>query len=116
MSTTIYGIPNCDSVKKARRWLDGKGVDYRFHDVRSDGLDASQLRNWLAELGWETLINRRSSSWKQLDPALRESMNNERAERCILDMPTLIKRPLLVREGITEVGFTPERYSELFGA
>ena len=94
MSTTIYGIPNCDSVKKARRWLDGKGIDYRFHDVRSDGLDASQLRSWLEELGWETLINRRSSSWKALDLTLREGMDNARAERCILDTPTLIKRPL----------------------
>ncbi|MCR9186469.1 MAG: ArsC family reductase [Halieaceae bacterium] len=92
---TVYGISNCDTVKKARRWLEQHAIEYRFHDVRSDGLTPEQVRAWLQELGWETLINRRSTSWKALAPAAREQMNDTLALTAILEQPTLIKRPLL---------------------
>lgn len=92
---TVYGISNCDTVKKARRWLEQHAVEYRFHDVRSDGLEPALVQQWLQELGWETLINRRSTSWQALAPATREGMNNALALQAILDQPTLIKRPLL---------------------
>lgn len=92
---TVYGISNCDTVKKARRWLEQHAIEYRFHDVRSDGLTPEQVRAWLQELGWETLINRRSTSWKALGPAAREQMDDTHALAAILEQPTLIKRPLL---------------------
>ena len=114
MSTTLYGISNCDTVRKARRWLDTQGVDYRFHDFRADGLDQATVEAWLAQLGWETLVNRRSTSWKALTPELRENMDDRSALREILAMPTLIKRPLLVRGATLEVGFDAARYGALF--
>ncbi|HBM82168.1 MAG TPA: ArsC family reductase [Halieaceae bacterium] len=92
---TVYGISNCDTVKKARRWLEQHAIEYRFHDVRSDGLTPEQVRAWLQELGWETLINRRSTSWKALAPAAREQMDDTHALAAILEQPPLIKRPLL---------------------
>ena len=92
---TVYGISNCDTVKKARRWLEQHAIEYRFHDVRSDGLTPQQVQAWLQELGWETLINRRSTSWKALAPAAREQMDDTHALAAILEQPTLIKRPLL---------------------
>jgi Spx/MgsR family transcriptional regulator len=116
METVIYGIPNCDTVKKARRWLDEHGVIYRFHDLREDGLVEQQLRGWLEALGWEQLINRRSTSWKALSAADREAMDNHSAVRHILAAPTLIKRPLLEHGKILETGFSAARYGELFAA
>ena len=92
---TLYGIKNCDTVKKARKWLDLHGIEYRFHDFRADGLEPETVAGWLAELGWESLVNRRSTSWKALDPATREAMDNSSALAAIMAQPTLIKRPLL---------------------
>ena len=111
---TLYGIPNCDTVKKARRWLDQHGVDYQFHDFRSDGLEATQVDQWLAKLGWETLLNRRSTSWKQLDPALRECMDDSAALGAVLESPTLIKRPLLDTGSALHVGFSDKAYQDIF--
>ena len=111
---TLYGIPNCDTVKKARRWLDAQGIEYRFHDFRADGLDPAAVDSWLAELGWETLVNRRSTSWKALDPAVRDSMDASSARSAILDAPTLIKRPLLDTGSDLHVGFSEKQYSEVF--
>lgn len=113
--TTLYGIPNCDKVKAARRWLDGANVPYTFHDLRVDGVAEKQLRAWLAELGWETLINRRSTSWKALPATTREAMNDSTALAAILEAPTLIKRPLLDHGGALSVGFSAEQYREIFG-
>jgi Spx/MgsR family transcriptional regulator len=115
MPTTVYGIPNCDTVRKARRWLDEHDIEYRFHDLRSDGIDPQELQRWLATLGWETLLNRRSSSWKALPEAAREGMDAARAAAQVLEMPTLIRRPLLDRDGELEVGFSPARYATIFG-
>lgn len=116
MTTTVFGISNCDSVKKARRWLEDAGVDYRFHDFRRDGLDGNQVEAWVERLGWETLINRRSSSWKALPEETRKSMNADNAVECVLATPTLIKRPLLEHRDQLEVGFRTDRYDALFGA
>ena len=113
---TLYGIKNCDTVKKARKWLEEHDVDYRFHDFRADGLEEDAVRGWLAALGWETLLNRRSSSWKALPPGEREAMNDAHALAQILAMPTLIKRPLLEHGKLLETGFSEARYGEIFGA
>lgn len=113
--TVVYGISNCDTVKKARRWLDAQNVSYRFHDLRRDGLEEEVLRGWLHRLGWLHLVNRRSSSWKALHENERLAMNDETAVKHILTTPTLIKRPLLEHGEVLEVGFGEARYRELFG-
>lgn len=115
MSLTLYGIDNCDTVRRARRWLEAQGKSYRFHDLRADGLNAETLRSWLARAGWERVVNRRSTSWKALDPEARDGMDNERAAAAILSAPTLVKRPVLVDERLLEFGFSESRYRTLLG-
>ncbi|WP_027328817.1 ArsC family reductase [Marinimicrobium agarilyticum] len=112
---TLYGIKNCDTVKKARRWLDDNGIPYHFHDVRTDGLDAARVDAWLQELGLD-LINRRSTSWKALDEQTRDALNVDNARDVILAQPTLIKRPLLDAGGVRHVGFKPAEYQALLKA
>jgi Spx/MgsR family transcriptional regulator len=111
---TLYGIKNCDTVKKARRWLEDHGIDYRFHDFRDDGLDAGQVERWLGELGWEELLNRRSTSWKALPPEFRDAMDDEAALQAILEQPTLIKRPLLDTGHERFTGFSAANYQTIF--
>ena len=111
---TLYGIPNCDTVRKARKWLTERGLEYRFHDLRKDGLDERQLRGWVAELGWEALLNRRGTSWRKLPEAVREGMNERTAVRVMLEQPAVIKRPLLDLGGELSLGFSAASYEELF--
>jgi Spx/MgsR family transcriptional regulator len=112
--TTLYGIKNCDTVKKARKWLDARQVDYRFHDFREDGLEKQQLLAWVNELGWETLVNKRSTTWKQLDQDTRDAMNKTMAINTMLAKPTLIKRPVLDTGNEQLVGFKGAEYEKLF--
>ena len=111
---TLYGIKNCDTVKKARKWLDANGIEHQFHDFREDGLDADSVRNWLDELGWEQLINKRSTTWKQLDEKTRETMDLQIAHKAILEHPTLIKRPLLDIGHQRFTGFSDKNYQSIF--
>jgi Spx/MgsR family transcriptional regulator len=111
---TLYGIKNCDTVKKARKWLDLHGIEYRFHDFRADGLAPETVAGWLEELGWESLVNRRSTSWKALDEATREGMDNSSALAAIMAQPTLIKRPLLDTGHERFTGFSAASYQTIF--
>ena len=111
---TLYGIKNCDTVKKARKWLELHGVDYQFHDFRADGLERDSVQEWLAELGWQNLVNKRSTSWKSLDEQSRESMDEQSALDAILQQPTLIKRPLLDTGHERFCGFTAASYQSIF--
>jgi arsenate reductase len=111
---TVYGIKNCDTVKKARRWLEQHNIDYNFHDFREQGLEQAAVEAWLDELGWETLVNRRSTSWKQLSPEQRENMDQQKALTAIMQQPTLIKRPLLDTGSSRQVGFSEKSYQEIF--
>ena len=115
MSTTLYGISNCDTIRKARRWLDAHHVDYRFHDVRKDGLERETLRGWISELGWESLLNRRGTTWRNLPEAVRNGIDAQTAEKIMLEHPASIKRPLLVHGGGLLLGFREAEYSALFG-
>lgn len=110
----LYGIKNCDSVKKARNWLDQHGVDYRFHDFRAEGIDPDTVALWLDALGWDTVVNRRSTTWKGLSPAQRESMDRDSALAAILAEPTLVKRPLLDAGDEYHCGFKAETYTQIF--
>lgn len=111
---TLYGIKNCDTVKKARKWLEQHSIEYSFHDFREDGLEALAVQGWLDELGWETLVNRRSTSWKALDAAARDTMDATSALAAILAQPTLIKRPLLDIGHERHVGFSDGAYQKIF--
>lgn len=102
---TLYGIKNCDTVRKARRWLETNGISHRFHDFRSDGLEAAELEQWSEQLGWEPLLNRRSTTYRQLSAEQTESLDRQRAIALMLEQPTLIKRPVAVFQGEVRVGF-----------
>lgn len=108
--TTLYGIPNCDAVRKARSWLDTQGIAYRFHDFRADGLTAERVAAWVDALGWDTLLNRRSTTWRQLDIDVRAAIGAATAPALLLTQPTLIRRPVLEHDGAVHLGFDPEQY------
>lgn len=115
MSTAIlYGIKNCDTVRKARKWLEAEGIEYRFHDFRVDGIDEKDLRNWVKTATWETLLNRRGTTWRQLPEADKEDVDEKKSLQLMLSQPTLIKRPLLVHKKKIHVGFKPAEYEALF--
>lgn len=107
---TIYGIPNCDSCKKARKWLEKNSVEHRFHDLRADGLDEAMLVRWGRHAGWQTLLNTRSTTWRGVPLAERQDMNEQRAMSLMLANPTLIKRPVLDTGDDILVGFSLEQY------
>lgn len=113
---TLYGIKNCDTVKKARKWLDLHNIEYQFHDFREDGLDRDAVSAWIEELGWQNLLNRRSQSWKALSEDARENMNDEAAHKAVLAQPTLIKRPLLDTGKQRYTGFSAANYAKIFNA
>lgn len=112
--TTLYGLKNCDTVKKARQWLDSRGIEYRFYDLRADGLSKDQLQQWLGRVGSETLINNRSTTWKQLTEQDKKLAMGDAASAVVLANPTLIKRPVLEHGDQIRVGFSQEEYEKLF--
>ena len=114
-TTLLYGISNCDTINKARKWLQQRGVEFEFHDYRKNGLDAAQLRSWEQQLGWEALLNRRGTTWRKLPEVLRESVDREQAIELMLEFPAMIKRPLLVKQDQLLLGFKPEQYDAFFG-
>lgn len=114
MTAILYGIKNCDTVKKARKFLDTQQVDYTFHDFRDDGLNPIQLSAWAAELGWESLLNKRSTTWRQLPDETKENINETLALMVMEDQPTLIKRPVLELSDRVLVGFNEKIYNEIF--
>ena len=111
---TLFGIRNCDTVRKARRWLDGHTVAYRFHDVRTDGLSRTQLEDWVQTLGWENLLNRRGTTWRKLPESVRNSMNKRAAVKLMLEQPAIIKRPVLDLGNSLHLGFSEDAYEDLF--
>ena len=110
---TLYGIKNCDTVKKARRWLEDHGVDYQFHDFRQDGLDKKQLTNWVETLGWEAIVNKRSTTWRNLSDKEKEISTNQQAIKLLLANPTLIKRPVVTNNTTLVVGFNEAEFKTL---
>ena len=114
MTVTIYGIRNCDTMKKARAWLDGRGVAYRFHDYKAEGIDAASLRRWVGALGWEKVLNRAGTTFRALPEGDRQDLDADRAVALMLAQPSMIKRPILDRDGALTAGFRPEIYETLF--
>lgn len=110
----IYGIKNCDTMKKAFAWLDDHGAAYDFHDYKKQGADVAVLQAAFAAHGWGSVLNRRGTTWRKLDEALKNNMDDQQALQIALDNPSIIKRPLLVKDGSLYLGFDPARYSEIF--
>ncbi len=109
----LYGIKNCDTVRRTRKWLDSRNIDYAFHDFREDGLNESLLNRLEMELGWSNMINRRSTSWRQLSASQRENLDTEKAKLLMLEQPTLIKRPVLESGKNILIGFSPDQYQQI---
>ena len=114
MTVTIFGIKNCDTMKKARNWLEAHGVDYRFHDYKAEGIDQGHLENWSRQAGWETVLNRAGTTFRKLDEADRTDLNADKAMALMLAQPSMIKRPMLEADGKLVVGFKPEVYAATF--
>ncbi len=113
-TATLYGIKNCDTVKKARRWLESRNIDYRFHDFRADGLEVGLVDQWLAQTSWETLLNKRGTTWRKLPVHTQDSVNGTTIVSLLVEQPTLIKRPVLTLGDTILVGFNDTKYSALF--
>jgi arsenate reductase len=112
----VYGISNCDTVKKARAWLDANGVPYEFHDYKKHGVDRTALERWVSEHGWEAVINRAGMTFRKLDPALTRDLDARKAVNLMLDHPSAIRRPIAVDGARMLLGFKPEAYAAAFGA
>lgn len=114
MPTTLYGIKNCDTMKKARTWIDGHGVSYTFHDYKTAGIDREHLERWAKQVGWETLLNRAGTTFRKLPEADKEGLTEAKAIALMLAQPSMIKRPVLEHGHKLLVGFRPEAYAEVF--
>ncbi|MCM2291730.1 ArsC family reductase [Allorhizobium sp. BGMRC 0089] len=114
MAVTIYGIKACDTMKKARLWLESAGVDSSFHDYKSQAIDRPHLETWADKAGWETLLNRSGTTFRKLSEDARADLNRDKAISLMLSQPSMIKRPVLERDGDLLVGFKPEQYAAFF--
>jgi arsenate reductase len=111
---TIYGIKNCDTMKKARAWLDGHGVAYGFHDYKTAGIERGRLEGWAVKVGWESLLNRAGTTFRKLPDKDKEGLTENKAIALMVAQPSMIKRPVLDVGGKFLVGFKPEQYAEMF--
>lgn len=111
-SITIYGIKNCDTMKKARAWLDKKGLDYAFHDYKTAGIARDRLEGWATQVGWETLLNRTGTTFRKLPDADKQGLDERKAIALMMGQPSMIKRPVLEAGAKLLVGFKPDQYAE----
>ena len=111
MTIQFYGIPNCDTVKKARRWLDAQGIDYAFHDYKKEGADAGRLAQWCDAVGWEALLNKRGTTFRKLPDADKEGIDRAKAIALMVEHPSMIKRPVVEHAGGLLVGFGEAEWS-----
>ena len=115
MGIVVYGIKNCDTMKKARDWLEARGVPYYFHDYKVAGIDTTTLENWCERVGWEVLLNRAGTTFRALPDKDKQHLNEARAIQLMVENPSMIKRPVVEHDGKLIVGFKPERYEAAFG-
>lgn len=111
MSVTVYGIKNCDTIKKARAWLDTHAIAYDFHDYKTQGIDSARLARWVELVGWEPLLNRAGTTFRKLDEADKQGLDADKASALMLAHPSMIKRPVVEYPGGLLVGFAPERFA-----
>ena len=115
MALKLYGIPNCETVKKARAWLESQGVPYDFHDYKKQGVDRQRLDAWVREHGWEAILNRSGMTFRKLDPRLTRDLDAAGAIALMVEHPSAIRRPIAVDGRRTLVGFKPDAYAAAFG-
>jgi arsenate reductase len=115
-AVTIYGIKNCETMKKARAWLEAHGVAYTFHDYKTVGIDRPSLESWVRAAGWETLLNRAGTTFRKLSESDKERLTEKKAIALMMAQPSMIKRPVLDVGGKLHVGFKPEQYDRVFAA
>ncbi len=114
MTTIMYGIPNCDTIKKARKWLEAEGVEYQFHDYRKQGIDAELVKAFCADLGWENVLNKRGTTYRQLSQEQKDSLSEESAISLLVEQPAMIKRPIVNHNGQLHIGFKADSYAAIF--
>jgi len=111
MVMDMYGIPNCDTIKKARKWLSDNNIDYTFHDYKKEGVDRKQLITWCKALGWETLLNKRGTTWRKVPDDQKASIDETSAIDLMIENPSIIKRPVLTSDNLCLVGFSVDEYA-----
>ena len=109
---TVYGIKSCDTCRKARKYLADKNIEFRFHDLRDDGLDIQMLERWTQRIGWERLLNKQSLTWRKIPEVDRNDMSRDKALATMIDNPTLIKRPVIETKKFIAVGFSEKRFGD----
>jgi arsenate reductase (glutaredoxin) len=115
MAATLYGIPNCDTVKKARTWLENNGIDYTFHDFKKAGLTADLAEGWLKQVEWNVIVNRKGTTWRALSDERKTAVADAKsAAELMLESPSVIKRPVLSYNGSTHIGFSDVLYQQIF--
>ena len=114
MSTTLYGIANCDTIKKAKKWLAEHNIDFVFQDYRKDGISAAFLTTAESALGWEVMLNKRGTTYRQLDDADKANIDKEKALSLLETHPAMVKRPILLHNGTFHIGFKPAQYEDIF--
>lgn len=116
-SFILYGIKACDTMKKARAWLDERGISYCFHDYKKDGISEDKLKDWSGQVDWKVLLNKAGTTFRKLSPEQKDGLTEERAIALMQAQPSMIKRPVLERDGkVLQVGFRPAEYEEIFPA
>jgi Spx/MgsR family transcriptional regulator len=114
---TMFGIKNCDTIKKARKWLEAEGIEYQFHDYKKDGLSPEMLNAWVKDLGWEALVNKRGTTWRKLPDDVKEAIDQASAIQVMLDNTSIIKRPLLIDDAENKLlGFKADDYQEFINS
>jgi len=110
----LYGIPNCDTIKKAKKWLTENEIEFEFHDYKKHGVPEKELKQWIKQVGWEVLLNKRGTTWRKLDDAVKNAVTEKSAIQIMLENPSIIKRPVLQNAETITVGFSEKNYSQLF--
>ncbi|MGD8117292.1 ArsC family reductase [Vibrio sp. TRT 29B02] len=114
MTITMYGIPNCETIKKAKKWLEAEGVEYHFHDYRKQGIDKAMVETFCQQLGWENIVNKRGTTFRQLSQEQKDNLDQHSAIELLVEQPAMIKRPILVANGTYHLGFKADQYAAIF--
>ncbi|CDU08653.1 putative Arsenate reductase [Vibrio coralliirubri] len=114
MTITMFGIPNCDTIKKAKKWLEAEGIEFEFHDYRKQGISTELVTNFCSELGWELVLNKRGTTYRQLPQEQKDTLTEEKAVALLVEQPAMIKRPILKVDGKLHIGFKADQYAAVF--
>ena len=114
MTITMFGIPNCDTIKKAKKWLEAEGIEFELHDYRKQGVTEELVANFCSELGWELVLNKRGTTYRQLPQEQKDTLTEEKAVALLVEQPAMIKRPILKVDGKLHIGFKADQYAAVF--